>query len=61
MSTYQQQVQYLMRTDRMDLPKKLFLQDILKAIMEWQAEGDSIILAADMNNNIRDPEIRTIL
>jgi len=61
MSTHQQQVQYLTQTDQTNLPKKLFLQDILKAIMEWQAEGDSIILAADMNNDIRDPEICTTL
>jgi len=45
----------------MDLPKKLFLQDILKAIMEWQVEGDSIILVVDMNDNIRDPDIHTTL
>jgi len=61
MSTHQQQVRYLARTDRTDLLKKLFLQDILKAITEWQAEGDSIILAADMNNDIQDPEISTLL
>jgi len=45
----------------MHLPKKLFLQDILKAITEWQAEGDSIILPADMNEDIRDPKISTLL
>ncbi len=45
----------------MDLPKKLFLQDILKAITEWQAEGDSIILVVDMSDDIRDPEICNLL
>jgi len=45
----------------MDLPKKLFLQDILKSITEWQAEGDSIILVVDMNDDIRDPEIKNML
>jgi len=29
--------------------------------MEWQVEGDSIILVADMNDDIRDPEIHTLL
>jgi len=61
LSTYQQQVSYLARTNCMNLPKTLFLTDLTRAILEWQAEGDLIILSADLNKDIRDQKIQSML
>jgi len=52
LSTYQQQVWYLAKNDHMDLPKATFLVDLAKVITEWQAEGNMVIVTADMNNDI---------
>ncbi len=61
LSTYQQQVQYLARTNQTDSPKQLFLSDLTMAMMEWQAEGDLIILVADLNKDICDWKITQML
>jgi len=34
------------------LPQKRFLRDLEKEILEWQAEGDTVILVADMNKDV---------
>jgi len=49
---YQQQVQYLAKTNCTESPKALFLMDLEKAILGWQAEGDTVIVIADMNDDV---------
>jgi len=39
----------------------LFTTDLMQAILDWQAEGDLIILAVDLNKDIRDQKIQTML
>ncbi len=61
LSTYQQQVRHLAKQHRTDSPKNLFLMDLAKAIQEWQTEGDTVILMADMNKDVRSPTIQGML
>jgi len=61
LSTYQQQVRYLARMNCTDLPKNLFLSDLIQVVLEWQVEGDLIILSTDLNKDIRDQKIQTML
>jgi len=57
--TYQQQVQYLARNNSTASPKELFLSDLAKAILEWQAEGAIVIVTTDMNEDVRNKKYRT--
>jgi len=45
----------------MDLPTILFLTDLAQATTKWQAEGDIIILSINLNEDIRDLKIQTML
>jgi len=42
-------------------PRLAFLRDLGLAIATWQAAGDSIILMADMNRDIRKEEISSFV
>jgi len=59
--TYQQHVRYLAKINCTNSPKNRFLTDLKKAILEWQAEGDMVILIADMNKDVRLPKIQKLL
>jgi len=50
--TYQQQVRYLAKLNSTDSPKIRFLTDLQKAILEWQVEGNTVILMVDMNDDV---------
>jgi len=58
LSTYQQQVRYLARISCTDSPKDRFLTDLARAIQEWQAEGDTVIVSSDMNDDVRSQKIQ---
>jgi len=58
LSTYQQHVRYLAKTNCTDSPKDQFLMDLAQAIQEWQAEGDTVIVSGDMNDNVRSQKIQ---
>ncbi len=59
--TYQQHVRYLARINCTNSPKNRFLMDLEKAILEWQAKGDMVILIVDMNKDVRWPKIQKLL
>jgi len=61
LSTYQQQVRYLAKLNCTDSPKQKFLTDLEKEILTWQAKGDTVILAADMNEDVRSLAIQDML
>ncbi len=44
-----------------DSPKQKFLRDLEKEILTWQAEGDTVILVADMNKDVRASAIQDML
>jgi len=58
LSMYQQHVRHLARIRCMDSPKDRLLTDLARAIQEWQAEGDMVIISGDMNDDIRSQKIQ---
>jgi len=52
-----EQRSYLLSQDNPCQPRKAFFCDLGLAISTWQADGDNIILMADMNSDIRKEEI----
>jgi len=58
LSTYQQQIRYLAAKDCTDTPKTRFLTDLKTAIKQWQNEGDTVIVLADMNEDVRSTLIK---
>jgi len=58
--TYQQQVQHLAKNNCTDLLKATFLANLAKVIMEWQAEGNTVIVT-DMNDDIQLNPINAML
>jgi len=58
---YQQQVWYLAKLNCTNSPKQKFVMDLEKEILTWQAEGDTVILVADMNKDVRSMTIQDML
>jgi len=58
---YQQQVRYFATINCTDSPKQKFLRDLEKEILTWQAEGDTVILVVDMNEDVRASAIQDML
>jgi len=56
-SVYVQQQQFFNKTQREGCPRNLFLLDLAQAIQSWHTAGDSIVLFADMNDDICHPQI----
>jgi len=61
LSMYQQQVRYFAKLNCTDSPKQKFLTDLKKEILTWQAKGDTVILVADMNEDVRSLAIQDML
>jgi len=59
LSTYQQ-VRYLAKLNSTESPKNWFLMDLEKAIFEWQPEENTVILIADMNDDVQLPSIQKL-
>ena len=52
-ATYRQQMQYLRKTqDPSNCPRETYQRDLTAQLQEWRANGDSIILAGDFNEDI---------
>jgi len=47
--------------NNLESPKTIFLKDLEKEILGWQAEGDTVIVMADMNDDVRSAPIQTML
>jgi len=60
-SVQAQQHSYLLSQGDPCPPRTAFLCDLSLAISTWQADGDSIILMADMNGDIRKEEISSCI
>jgi len=58
LTSYQQQLRTLGKLNRDICPKQAILDDLAKQISEWQAAGDTVIVAADFNDDIRSDTIR---
>ena len=58
LSTYQQQVRYLAAKDCTDTPKNRFLMGLTMAIKQWRTKGDTVIVLADMNEDVHSPLIK---
>jgi len=56
-SVYAQHQRYFNSIDRLICPRMAFLDDLGEAIQTWRTAGDSIILFADMNEDIRRDQI----
>ncbi len=42
-------------------PKKKLLEDLHEQVTQWRSEGDSVIIMADMNDDVReDPVLSTV-
>jgi len=56
LSTYQQHLRTLGKLKRDVCPKQAILDDLAKEIMAWQEAGDTVIIAADFNDDVQaDP------
>jgi hypothetical protein len=53
LSTYQHHKTVLLDNDRDECPRKILLDDLQQAIVNWKGEGLQIIVAGDFNENIR--------
>jgi len=58
LSTYQQQVRYWSAQNNDCCPRDKLLADLKEAIAMWQAEGDQVLILADMNEDVNAPMIR---
>jgi len=58
LSTYQQQVWHLALNKGTKSLKATFLTKLVTAIKQWQAEGNIVILMADMNKDVCSPIIK---
>jgi len=38
-------------------PKKAILHDLAKEISKWQADGETVIVLANFNEDVRSPEL----
>jgi len=56
-TAYQKQVCALAHLCQNECPKQVLLEDLTNEIRGWQAEGGSIILLTDVNNDVCDWEI----
>jgi len=57
LSTYQQHIRGLAAAKRTDNPKDAAIKDLCREIAKWQNEGKSVIVATDLNDDVRDPKI----
>jgi len=39
-------------------PKTAILHDLAKEICKWQADGETVIVVADFNEDVRSPELK---
>jgi len=58
---YQQHVRHLATQDNSESPETIFLKDLEKASLGWQVEGDTVIVMADMNKDVRLATIQNML
>jgi len=58
LSTYQQQMRYWSASNLDCCPRDKFLVDLQKEVERWQAEGDQVIILADMNEDVQAPAIK---
>jgi len=56
---YQQHLRTLSRLKRDICPKNAILDDLAKEITAWQEAGDTVIIAADFNEDICSDTLRT--
>jgi len=57
LSTYQQHLRALGHMKRNECPKNAILHDLGKEISKWQADGKTIILVADFNEDVQSAEL----
>ena len=53
LTTYQQQVRGLAKSGCLLCPKEKLLEDLKEQVLLWRSEGDSVIIMADMNDDVR--------
>jgi len=53
LTTYQQQVRWFSREKKNMCPRDQILLDLKAQIEQWQSEGDTVIVLADINEDIR--------
>jgi len=52
LTTYQQQVRWFLRNKITNCPRDQILLDLITQIELWQLEGDTVIVLADINEDI---------
>jgi len=57
LSTYQQQIRGLAAAKRTINPKAAVITDLCGEIAKWQNDGESVVMATDLNDNVRDQNI----
>jgi len=55
--TYQQQIRGQLIHEPFMCPWKKLIQDLQAQIIEWQSDGDQVIILADMNDNVQEDPI----
>jgi len=56
LTTYQQQIRWFSKQGKDICPRKQILTDLSAQVEQWTAEGDTVIILADINDDIRtDP------
>jgi len=54
-------MRYLATQNNSESPKSVVLKELEKAIQGWQAEGDMVIVMADMNDDVRSAPIQGMI
>jgi len=54
LTTYQQQVRWLSKQGKNAYPRQQILNDLKAQVETWQSEGDTLIILANINDNIRE-------
>jgi len=57
LTMYQQHLHHWYKQNIMTCPREKILQDLAKEVQQWQTEGDTIIVMADMNEDVEAEDI----
>jgi len=58
MTTYQQQIRWFSKQGKDVCPRDQILVDLIAQVNQWLSEGDTVIILADINEDVRTDTIR---
>jgi len=61
LTTYQQQIRWLATAGCTIWPRKKILDDLQEQVIQWHSDGDSVIIMADMNEDVREDPMLAVV